>query len=159
MSHAKYKKMPEVSEFHLAFSVSIPKSLVLHLDFYIPDRIRNIYKNVVSTYTFLSEENDEIEERFVYQCRLNGVELSDQENSKTVILKMKEFIDETFGWIHVKLSDVDSYSRILVDVYNKETGKSLAEHLLELGLVKKYVRPCHELNKDVDMNGIALRFP
>lgn len=167
------------NSFYNAYVVTITKPLVLHMDLHIPSYIKDKYKSVSNTYSYISELKDDIQEGTVYQCRINGIEINDclkhitiERNcedcgcdeeekivsniAKDIVIEIKNFLNETNNWVKVKVSEVDSYSRVLVDIYSFDTKKNLASLLLDKGLVKKYIRPDIVSSKPISVEGIVL---
>lgn len=150
-----YQKMPNSKKTYLAYIVAIRDPLNLHLDIYWPKDVAKMY-DVASSYNykFVSEELEErIYERKAYLCHLRGVEIittgpDDYTNIKEAYVILHKKTLRVGGWILVTISDIDIYQRILVNIFDMVTRKSINQELLDKisnhsgkPIAKEYVRP------------------
>lgn len=150
-----YKKMPPNKKTFLAYIVAIKDPLNFHLDIYWPKDVAQTYELANSyNYKFVSEELEEkIYERKAYLCHLRGVEIIstdpyDYTNIKEAYIILHKKTLRVGGWILVTISDVDIYQRILVNIFDIVTRKSINQELLNTisphtgkPIAKEYVRP------------------
>lgn len=152
-SSSPYKKVKESKQTFVAFVNAVKDSLNLHLDIYWPAAISDKYENAMKyEYSFVSEELPETEfKRMSYHCHLRGIEIvSDSEysaNSKIVYNFLMQNIVKQGGWILVSVGDIDVYQRILVNIFNIVTRKSINKEILQLvspktnkPIAKEYIR-------------------
>ncbi len=152
---AIYQKLPQVKETYLAYVVAVRDPLNFHLDIYWPVEIAERYATAIRyDYTFVSEElSPSVYVRPAYSCHLRGVEIiqsadNDFSNMKEAYILMSKRILRSGGWVLVSVSDIDVYRRILVNVFNVVTRKSLNQELLNRRssrtgepIAKEYSRP------------------
>lgn len=152
---AIYQKLPQVKETYLAYVVAVRDPLNFHLDIYWPPEIGERYSTAIRyDYTFVSEELDpSVHVRPAYSCHLRGVEIiqtapNDFNNMKEAYILMSKRIMRSGGWVLVSVSDIDVYRRILVNVFDVITRKSLNQELLTRissrtgePIAKEYIRP------------------
>ena len=166
-----YQKLPTVKETYLAYVVAIRDPLNLHLDIYWPPEISERYNSALHyDYTFVSEELDRnIQTRSAYSCHLRGIEIVStsptgtitsptgttspqgaihSHNMKEAYIEVSKNVIKTGGWVLVSISDIDIYRRILVNVFEVVTRKSINTALLEKistrtgdHIAKEYSRP------------------
>ena len=147
-----YQKLPTVKETYMAYVVAIRDPLNLHLDIYWPPEIAERYSSALHyDYTFVSEElGKAIYTRPAYSCHLRGIEINSTEphNMKEAYIEVSKNIIKTGGWILVSISDIDIYRRILVNVFEVVTRKSINSALLDKissrtgeHIAKEYSRP------------------
>lgn len=150
-----YKKLPHVKETYLAHVVAIRDPLNFHLDIYWPEDISKRYDSTLHyDYTFVSEELDPgVYVRPAYSCHLRGVEITQTDqndfiNMKEAYILISKRILRSGGWVLVSVSDIDIYRRILVNVFDIITRKSINQELLDYvsertqeHIAKEYIRP------------------
>jgi hypothetical protein len=150
-----YKKLPQVKDTYLAHVVAIRDPLNFHLDIYWPEEMSKRYESTIHyDYTFVSEElAPGIYARPAYSCHLKGVEIlqedpDDFSNMKEAYILISKRILRSGGWVLVSVSDIDVYRRILVNVFDVITRKSINQELLNWistrtnqPIAKEYIRP------------------
>lgn len=163
-----YQKLPQSYTSYLAYVVAIRDPLNFHLDIYWPKDIAERYSTSLKyDYTFISEElGPEINIRPAYSCHLRGVEIVSitngdiqpnlavhTTNMKEAYILMSKRILRSGGWILVSVSDIDIYRRVLVNIFDVITRKSLNQELLSRisnrtgePIAKEYVRPTRTRN-------------
>lgn len=150
MDKTSYQKLPTVKETYLAYVVAIRDPLNLHLDIYWPPEIAERYISALHyEYTFISEELDKtVYTRNAYSCHLRGIEIADDSNMKEAYIEVSKNIIRTSGWVLVSVSDIDIYRRILVNVFEVVSRKSINSALLDKissrtgqHIAKEYIRP------------------
>jgi len=155
MTPTYYQKMPSPKETFLAYVVAIRDPLNLHLDIYWPEEIRNRYDSAIHyEYTFISEElSEDVYIRPAYSCHLRGVEIistapNDFFNMKEAYITVSKHILRSGGWVLVSVSDIDIYRRILINIFDVVTRKSINNELLKKlssrtgePIAKEYTRP------------------
>mgnify|MGYP003405096825 CR=1 FL=1 len=152
-SSSPYHKIKESKETYIAFVNAVKDSLNIHLDIYWPASVSEKYKEAMKyQYTFISEELDEHENtRTSFHCHLRGIEIiSDEDyssNSKIVYNFLMQNIIKQGGWVLVSVGDIDIYQRILVNIFNVVTRKSINKEILQLvsprtnkKIAKEYIR-------------------
>lgn len=159
-----YQKISKSNEYYIAYVVAVQNPLNLHLHIYWPEEIEKKYIKVKNyIYDYISEEfmindnniDNDIRNGTVYSCHLKGIEIINDNNyyalMKECYIYMIKKIQECRGWILISVSDIDVYSRILINVYDIITKKCLNKELLEIkhpklgcNIVKEYVRPLRE---------------
>jgi hypothetical protein len=148
-----YKKMEPTQNSYLAFVAAIRDPLNLHLDIYWTPDMEEKYKSASSyLYSFISEElDDKIHERQVYLCHLKGIEIVNDKNNfdnmRNAYVKVSSIINKSNGWVLVTVGDIDIYRRILVNVFDIISRKSINADLLgavsadKEPIAKSYFRP------------------
>jgi len=150
-----YQKLPVVKDTYLAYVVAIRDPLNLHLDIYWPQELAERYSTALHyDYTFVSEELEKsIYTRPAYSCHLRGIEilsteLHDSSNTKEAYILVSGHIIRAGGWILVSISDIDIYRRILVNVFEVISRKSINQALLDRvsgrsghKIAREYARP------------------
>ena len=153
-SSSPYHKLTASKETYVAFVNAVKDPLNVHLDIYWSESVAEKYKNAMHyDYEFISEELDsqEIITRKSYHCHLRGIEVIVDEdysfNSKMAYVHLMQTVIEHGGWVLVSVGDIDIYQRILVNIFNVVTRKSINKQLLSIkspktnkNIVKEYVR-------------------
>lgn len=152
-SSSPYHKLTQSKETYVAFVNAVKDPLNLHLDIYWSDAIAEKYKDAMSyDYEFISEELDPtIHKRKSYHCHLRGIEIVADEdysfNSKTAYIHLMQYVIKYGGWVLVSVGDIDIYQRILVNIFNVVTKKSINKEMLNIkspktnkNIVKEYSR-------------------
>lgn len=148
-----YCKIEGTKETFVAYVNAVKDPLNIHLDIYWTEKYASKYEKALKyDYRFLSEESqdDALQTRTSYHCHLRGVEiLADEDasaNSKTAYIFLKENTLLQGNWILVSVGDIDIYGRILVNIFNILTKRSINKDMLNLTLpsqkkiAKEYVR-------------------
>ena len=151
-----YRKIKESKETYVAFINAVKDSLNIHLDIYMSPTTSQRYEGAMKyTYKFISEElsteKEEEQMRTSYHCHLKGIEIiSDEDyslNTKFVFSFLMQNIIKNGGWVLVSLGDIDIYGRILVNIFDIITRKSLNRDILKLvspitnkPIAKEYLR-------------------
>jgi len=150
-----YKKLPSVKDTYLAHVVAIRDPLNFHLDIYWPSDMKQRYDSTIHyDYTFISEELEPgIYVRPAYSCHIRGVEIiqtdsDDFTNMKEAYILISKRILRSGGWVLVSVSDIDVYRRILVNIFDVVSRKSINQELLEYTskrttqpIAREYSRP------------------
>jgi len=154
-SPSVYQKLPVNTKTYLAYVVAIRDPLNIHLDIYWPHHMRTRYKSALNyKYTFISEElDDSVYIRTTYCCHLKGVEIISKDNQdfanmKEAYILISKQILRAGGWILVSVSDIDIYKRVLVNIFDIVTRRSINHELLNKisnktgeGIARRYSRP------------------
>lgn len=165
-----YKNMPKCEQKFLAYVVAIDNPLSYHLQIYFPKEIELKYmkKAKYYKYKYASQEGpSEIRESNAFVCRLNNVNtISTSDNStKLVYQTVSASFRDKNNWVYASVGDIDSYSRILIDLYDIFTGESLISKLASLKdeggkpVVKEYSRPkrTHNCVSSQDLDKMAIK--
>lgn len=134
-----YYKLPEIE--HVAgFIVNAFDEINYDIHIYFPKDVEKIYENKVITnnYSYISnsgEEGERVQTSKAYRCRLKGIKI-DKNNSNNKIYKKVTSLVLNFrcrcnNWVFLKISDIDIYKRMLVELIDPITKKSLNEALLD----------------------------
>lgn len=119
--------------------VKILSPLTYKISFKIPAAISKNYQDVkIGDYKYFDEDSDEIKEDKYYVCRLNGLDIINDEYTN-ILNVVRLFFEKSNSIVYVDLGQVDLYKRILVDIYN-DKGVKLYDHLEkhDKNLVKQY---------------------
>lgn len=152
---SNYQKLPPTKGTYLAHVVAVRDPLNFHLDIYWPCEIGQRYSSAIHyDYTFISEElAEQVYTRPAYSCHLRGVEIltNDEDgfrNMKEAYILISKRILRSGGWVLVSVSDVDIYRRVLVNIFDVVTKRSINQELLSYTsprsgepIAKEYIRP------------------
>lgn len=141
---SKYITLKEIKNLQ-GFVVNVHDATNLDIDIQIPNEHITDYKCVVSNeYLYIDYEdydidcNNPVQTGIAYRCRLKGVGIDQNKCSNNshkpiqLTIEVKKLIDRNDGWVTCSISDVDIYSRLLVDIYIDYPGTqiNLREFLL-----------------------------
>lgn len=161
-----YQKIQSQNTTYLGYVVALQNPLNIHLQIYWPVSIENKYKSCCKySYEFISEElNSDIHVGVVYSCHLKGIEIVNDDNfinnMKEAYIYINKKITESLGWVLVSVGDIDVYKRILINMFDIKTRKSINNDLLyyksphtNANIAKEYIRPYkHKLFFQPDVN-------
>lgn len=126
---SRYQKLPEIKNIR-GFIVNIHDATNYDIDLTIPDKIIAKYKDVICNYYSYQDLNSNLLEfplnkgdiliGKTYRCRLKGIGINQVSQhtwkANRMLIKVKQLIDRTDGWVTCTLSDIDIYHRLLVEV-------------------------------------------
>jgi hypothetical protein len=130
------------------FVVNVHDPLNYDIDLTLNESQSKKYNHVIANnYTYIDYSEDKLEpvdiERTstIYRCRLKGVGIVDSVMKNDMILKniyvdICRIFDEVEGWVSCTVNEIDSYSRILVDINYLDRNKE--RNLLDLFFCEKY---------------------
>ena len=132
-TYNKYQRFCEIREIS-GFVVNVHDATNFDIDLQLTPKLHEKYQSVISnqyTYKDIPESHilypaDSVLSNSTtvgttYRCRLRGIGTNhDADNyglkSNMVCHSIKQIIDRTDGWVICTLSDIDVYSRLLVDI-------------------------------------------
>ena len=154
LKKTSYQKINTSNTTYLAYVVALQNPLNIHLQIYWPQDVELKYRSCCKyTYEYVSEElGNDIHEGFVYSCHLKGIEIIQNvngvSNMKEAYVFISKRISQLLGWFLVSVSDIDVYSRILINMFDIITRKSINKEILEiknphteLFIAREYNRP------------------
>lgn len=159
-SRSPYQKLPPSATTYVAHVVAVENPLNLHLQIYWPDSMHIRYKDALHyDYSYIAEEHfQEVQNAVVYSCHFKGVEVcSADENNLSQAMKeayifMTKKVHQSNGWFLVSVNDIDVYRRILINLFDIITRKSINIELLEYrseitqqAIARTYIRPSKKL--------------
>ena len=126
-----YKKLPETKTW--GFVVNAHSTLNLDIDIIFKnEQLIDQYKYSASKpYHFEGDDGFTYQSK-AYRCRLRGLSLipGKKTTSRKVLDKLQKKIHEQRDWVILKISDIDSYDRILVDIIDPISHKSLNDYII-----------------------------
>lgn len=87
-------------------------------------------------------DREKIKTSDCYRCRLKNISSISEEGNKTSQI-VNDVVNFNNGWVKVIVSDIDIYNRILCEIYDEETEKSITNLLIE-----KYPHKYHEYTQE-----------
>lgn len=147
----KYQRLKPVQKV-IGFVVNIHDVINFDIDLDIPNNLRKKYQNVVcNKYIYQDLGNDFLENPnfedlnvtpkigLSYRCRLKGIAINEDfkqfyrwKNKNQLYIEVKQLIDLVDGWVLCNLFDIDTYQRLIVDIFIVLEGHyiNLANYLL-----------------------------
>ena len=135
MKPKQYQEIKSSHETYLAYVVAIKDIFTIHLDIYWHKKAQNKYKlSSFYNYTFISEEiGNYICTRKAFICRLKGITIAPENktvNSRCIYNILLEHILKSSRWILISVGDINVFGRILVNVFDLITKKSMNMKIL-----------------------------
>lgn len=138
MNKTAYKKIAHNNrKYYLGYVVAIRDPLNIHIEISLPREDHERYQNAKQyDYEFISEEYEgKIVTKRVYVCHLKNVEICynpedkndavKNSNMKDAYIYLLKTLKKTQNWVLVSVTDIDTYSRVLVNIFNVKTKESI----------------------------------
>jgi len=127
-----YTQHPSISGI-TGYVVNVHDAINLDIDLCLSPSLVQRYRQVIS-HPYRYRDNGKAEQAgLAYRCRLRGIgSLADKREQQLwqAHLDIVRTIDRQGGWVICTVSDVDVYSRILLELFDPVTGHSINEGLL-----------------------------
>ncbi len=115
------------------FVVNTYTALNLDIDIMFASKdIAANYKSTASKNYYYEDQNGDTYKSKAYRCRLRGLSLIPGKKvpSRKVLDKIQKKLNEQRDWVLLKISDIDSYNRILVDIIDPISKVSLNDYII-----------------------------
>lgn len=136
-----YQRIPHSRETFIGYVVAVTGPLNIYVDIILSEEMREKYKDAIAyDYVYISEEKGAfIEESPVFSCHLKNVEICSDptdpnvraQNAKEATLFLLRTLKKSQNWVLVSVTDIDTYSRVLVNIFNIQTRKSINLSMIE----------------------------
>ena len=136
-----YRKLPELKVW--GFVVNAYSALNLDIDIMFEDEnAANVYKDSSSKIYYFEDNDGNTYQSKAYRCRLVGLSLIPGKKlpSRKVLDTLQKKIHEQRDWVILKISDIDSYNRILVDIIDPLSKISINNYIIKKfpGVYRKF---------------------
>jgi len=126
-----YIKLPELKVW--GFVVNAYSALNLDIDIMFDDeKSAALYTQSSSKSYYFEDKDGDTYRSKAYRCRLVGLSLIPGKKfpSRKVLDTLQKKIHEQRDWVILKISDIDSYNRILVEIIDPLSKNSINDYII-----------------------------